>query len=234
MRKLIPPQTSSSKNIPPLLLLLLLLLLINFYLPFISESVDLSPGLGRASEARGKKRGRVKEGFREVGFDLPFEERKPVRSASTNMESQSYWRREFVQEGRLINLISSSCPCISFIHEASSFVISFLCTSNSLIYFSHLPTPFPSDNDPFALFLFLYPCLFCCRLLDHINVGSFLGFLFCCIDLCFCFSVSTMLFFGYYFSFAVKFEIREHDNNIIVLSKDCFGYLGSFVLSYKF
>ena len=37
-----------------------------------------------------------------------------------------------------------------------------------------------------------------------------------------------------YCSFVIKSEVREHDFcSSILLSQDCFGYLGSFVFPYK-
>ena len=43
----------------------------------------------------------------------------------------------------------------------------------------------------FPYCIFLLPC---CKLIAHLSVGSFLGSLFCSIDLCVCFCASTILF----------------------------------------
>jgi len=45
-----------------------------------------------------------------------------------------------------------------------------------------------------CLFPIRYSFLLCQRLIDYIVVGSFLGFLFCSINLCVCFCASTILF----------------------------------------
>ena len=38
-----------------------------------------------------------------------------------------------------------------------------------------------------------------------------------------------------YYSFVIDFEIRGHDtSSFVLLSQDYFGYLGSFVVPYKF
>ena len=44
------------------------------------------------------------------------------------------------------------------------------------------------------LFSIVYSCLLCHRLIDDRHVGLFLNSLFCSINLCICFCVSTMLF----------------------------------------
>ena len=41
---------------------------------------------------------------------------------------------------------------------------------------------------------FFFQCLFWCRLIDHRCMSSFLGSLFCFINLCVCFCASTRLF----------------------------------------
>ena len=64
-------------------------------------------------------------------------------------------------------------------------VVSFFCTWPSsflnTIYWRHYPS------------LIVYSWLFCHKHIDHVCVGLFLGFLFCSIDLCVCFYVSTEL-----------------------------------------
>ena len=42
-----------------------------------------------------------------------------------------------------------------------------------------------------CLFLIVYSCLLCHRLIDHICAGLFLGSVFCSIDLCICFWASN-------------------------------------------
>ena len=44
------------------------------------------------------------------------------------------------------------------------------------------------------LFFLIYSWLLCHKVIDHIHVGLYLGSLFCSIDLCVCFYVSSILF----------------------------------------
>ena len=48
-------------------------------------------------------------------------------------------------------------------------------------------------------FSIVQSCLFCCRLVNHRCMGSFLGSLFCFINLCACFCASTRLFWLLWF-----------------------------------
>ena len=57
-----------------------------------------------------------------------------------------------------------------------------LCTFPSTIYWRDYPFPI------------VYSWYLCCKLIDHICMGLFLGSLFCSIDLCVCFCASTILF----------------------------------------
>ena len=52
------------------------------------------------------------------------------------------------------------------------------------------PTPFIKET---VFFRIVYSCLLCQRLIDHISVLLFLGFVFCSIDVCVCFYASTIL-----------------------------------------
>ena len=63
-----------------------------------------------------------------------------------------------------------------------------------------------------CIFLFLSSYL-----IDHVNVGLFLWSLFCSIDLCVCFWPVPYCF--YCISFAIKFEIREHDKFTFFFSR---------------
>ena len=73
------------------------------------------------------------------------------------------------------------------------------------------------------LFPIAYSCLLCQRLIDHTLVGLFLGPLFCSNDL------------YVYHNSVVYLEIWNCDtSSFILLSQDCFGYSGSFVVPYKF
>ena len=80
-----------------------------------------------------------------------------------------------------------------------------------------------------CLFSFIYSCLLCHRLTDHMCVGLILGFLSCSTDL-FLFFVPRPYCFDDY-SFVVQSEFREpHCSSSIFLSQDGFGYSVSFVL----
>ena len=56
-------------------------------------------------------------------------------------------------------------------------------------------------------YIFLHPF---CRLIAHINVGSFLGSLFCSIDLCVYFSASKLFIIGFFHEFFWVFQIYNH------------------------
>ena len=43
-------------------------------------------------------------------------------------------------------------------------------------------------------FFIVYSCFLCCRIIDYKGTGLFLGSLVCFIDLCVCFSASTLQF----------------------------------------
>ena len=75
-----------------------------------------------------------------------------------------------------------------------------------------------------AVYSILYFCLLSCRLTDYRRVVLFIGSLISSIDLCvFCFSSG------------VRLVISDHDIfSFVLLSQDDFGYLGSFVVPYKF
>ena len=61
-------------------------------------------------------------------------------------------------------------------------------------------------------------------LIDHTSVSLFLGFLFCPIDLCVCFSGPVTYCFDTY-SFVLYLEIWEcESSSFVLLSQDCFGY----------
>ena len=63
--------------------------------------------------------------------------------------------------------------------------------------------------------------------------GVFLGSLFYSTDLCVCFMPVPYCFD--YYSLVVQFQVWEHDTSgFILFSQDCFGYLGTFVVPYKF
>ena len=70
-------------------------------------------------------------------------------------------------------------------------------------------------------------CPYKCRLI--------LGFVFCSIDLCACFFFLSVPSCLDYCSFVLQFEIRVCDtSDLVLLSQDCFGSLGSFAFPYKF
>ena len=79
---------------------------------------------------------------------------------------------------------------------------------------------------PHCMFLPLWQIL-----VDYEGMVVFLGSLFCFTDLYVC-------FYAYCFDYCgpvVQFVIRYCDSyDFVLLSQDCFGYSGSFVISYKF
>ena len=64
---------------------------------------------------------------------------------------------------------------------------------------------FPTIYWKHCLFSFVYFCILCCRLIDHMSVGLFLCSLFCSIDLCVCFCACTILF---YYSFVLVWNMK--------------------------
>ena len=78
-----------------------------------------------------------------------------------------------------------------------------------------------------CLFPFLHSWFLCCKLIDHIFVGLFLGSVF------YVFAFMPISYYLGYYKTAIQFEIKECDISII-LSQYCFGYMGSFAIPYKF
>ena len=80
-------------------------------------------------------------------------------------------------------------------------------------------------------FLIVYSWLLCQRKGVYRWVGLSLGFLFCSIDLYFCFVPVPYCLDDC--GFVVEPEVRQVDSSSsILLSQDCFGYLRFFVFSY--
>ena len=75
--------------------------------------------------------------------------------------------------------------------------------------------------------------LLCCKLIDHKCVGLFLALQFPLLIY-----VPVFMPIPYsssYYSFIVQSEVREHGStSVFLLSQDCFGQPGSFVVPYKF
>lgn len=67
----------------------------------------------------------------------------------------------------------------------------------------------------------VYSCLLCHGILEHVSMGSFLSVLFCFTDLCVCVCVpikhcsDQQLCSFDQISFAVQFEITEHDTSML-------------------
>ena len=72
-------------------------------------------------------------------------------------------------------------------------------------------------------FFYWYSYLLCWRLIDHRCMSLFLGSLFCSLDPCVCFCVSTMLF--WLLCFAVLSEIWEGSGRIVLFPQDCWTIL---------
>ena len=77
-----------------------------------------------------------------------------------------------------------------------------------------------------CLFSFGYSFLLCQRLIDHMVVGPFLGFLFCSIDLWVCFVPGSRCLAHYHYSFVIKTEVWNCDaSSFALLFQDCFGFV---------
>ena len=82
-------------------------------------------------------------------------------------------------------------------------------------------------------FSLAYSCLLCHRLIEHRCVGLHLSILLYSMMYVSCFV--PMPFYFDYCSFAVQFEIRQHDTSSFVLHvQDYFVYSGSFVVHTNF
>ena len=78
-------------------------------------------------------------------------------------------------------------------------------------------------------------CFFslCQILIDHRDLGLFLGSLFYSICLCVCSYLSTRLFD--YSGLVIEFDVRYCDPScFVLLSQNCCSYLRSFMVQYKF
>ena len=103
--------------------------------------------------------------------------------------------------------------------------------------FLHYVEGFYLDDVPiahfcFRLFSIAYSFLLCQRLVDHTAVSAFLGSLFCSIALCVFVPVSYCL--GDY-TFVIQLEVQNCDaSHFAFIFQHYFGYLGSFLVPYKF
>ena len=78
----------------------------------------------------------------------------------------------------------------------------------------------------------LCSCPLCRLLLDHRNLGLFLGSLFCSIDLCVFMPVPGCFDYN---GLVIQFNIRYCDPpDFVLLSQNCCSDLGSFMVQYKF
>ena len=79
----------------------------------------------------------------------------------------------------------------------------------------------------------VYSCTLCQILIDHRDLGLYLSSLFCSIDLCIFSYASTRLFWLQWPCIIV--DVRYCDSShFVLLSQNCHGYLGSFMIPYKF
>ena len=64
-------------------------------------------------------------------------------------------------------------------------------------------------------------------------MSLFLDTLLC--SMIYVFVCMPVLYYFYYYSFVIQFENREYDVfSFVLLSENCFGYSGSFVVPYTF
>ena len=92
------------------------------------------------------------------------------------------------------SFIVSSLTFKSLIHFA--FIYLFLVWCQRMFQFHSFTCScivFPALFIEETVFIIVYSCLLCCRLIDYRCVGLFLGFLSCSIGLYFCFCASTIL-----------------------------------------
>ena len=99
-------------------------------------------------------------------------------------------------------------------------------------YFDYICPIFPTPMEQ-TMFTPLYILPSLSYINDHIGLGLFLDFLFSSIDICVCFMLVPCYF--YYHSLVVQFDIIQCDiSKFVLLSQDCCGHSGSFVVQYKF
>ena len=78
----------------------------------------------------------------------------------------------------------------------------------------------------------VYSCLLCKKYGTHRCMSLFLGFLSCSIGLYFCFCAVPYCLDDC--SFVLQSEVKKVDSSSsILISQDCFGYLGSSVFPYE-
>lgn len=84
-------------------------------------------------------------------------------------------------------------------------------------------------------FPLVYSCQFCPRLMDNITVGLFLGFLGGWLHVSTCLLVCARTTLLVMYRFLAYQEIRDCDSSLCVLPpQDCFGFLGTLVISCSF
>lgn len=114
-------------------------------------------------------------------FPLPEETGLPVSNAGKHAACAFLWK--FAAWG--LALASLACVAFTFVHDVRAWISLFCMQLSSffnIIYWRGF------------LFLIVYSRLLCHRLIDHRWMDSFLGFLFCSIDIYVYFCASTMLF----------------------------------------
>ena len=83
---------------------------------------------------------------------------------------------------------------------------------------SIFPTPFTEETVLFLLYILTWVYFRALYSVPLISVSVFMPVSYCVN----------------YYGFVISFEIKEHDASSFVLSQDCFGYSGSFVVPCKF
>ena len=98
--------------------------------------------------------------------------------------------------------------------------------------FAYSCSVFPKPLTEEAIYPSVYSYLLCQRAIASVNVGSFLCFLFCSIDLHVSFCASIICF--YFCSCVLSFEVRKCGMSNFALSQDCYRHLAHSVFPYKF
>ena len=105
---------------------------------------------------------------------------------------------------------------------------------SSLIFFFHIPFQFfPQHLLKGYFYSIVCSCSLCQISVDHRDTGLFLGSLFCSIGLCVCSYASTRLFWLPWPFRIVWYQVL-YSSNLVLLSQDCWGNSGSFLVPYTF
>ena len=154
-------------------------------------------------------------------------------------ETKNSKKQHLEMSESLLLMYSSRCFMVSGVTFKSlihfEFIFVYRVTQCSSVILLHLSVQFSQHclSKRLSFFpLIVYSCLLCHRLIAHISVASFLGSLFCSLDVCVCFCANT-----------VQITAASSDSltsgSVIpptwfFFSLNCFGYLGFSMFPYTF